>query len=217
MTELCKLLPAQIYDSAHKNILYTGSTKPQSDYLHWDQARIRDLFSSLSGKKKKKENQLQTFIWLIQRNNAFLKACWVTQEINATHRPGWREHGLIKGKADFSSCSSCTDRQKTQKKLTTQTSFCWGPLPSLPWTPEDRRGVPAERQTRSWHRILMHKWSGAAGTLARPGVRWWTWLARLGCKSQWQFKHWNVAAAGAHSSIHKRKGLGIGTEGFGSY
>lgn len=62
---------------------------------------------------------------------AFLKACsQVTQEINATHRPGWREHGLIKGKADFSSCSSCTDRQKNTKKAYDTNQFLLGaPFP----------------------------------------------------------------------------------------
>lgn len=34
----------------------------------------------------------------------------------SVHRSGWREHGLIKGKADFSSCRSCTDRPKQKQK-----------------------------------------------------------------------------------------------------
>lgn len=34
----------------------------------------------------------------------------------APHGSGWRERGLIKGKADFSSCRSCTDRREKNNK-----------------------------------------------------------------------------------------------------
>lgn len=154
--EFCKQLPPYIFSSVCKTH-YAGSTKPQPNYLYQAQARTAVIYLGLFQKKKK---NLQTFFWLLQKSNAFLRAqSQVTQEINATHRPGWREHGLIKGKADFGSCSSCTDRQKTQKKLTTQTSFCWGPLPLLLQVLEGRRG-----QRHSRGRVLMHKWNGAAGS-----------------------------------------------------
>lgn len=47
------------------------------------------------------------------------------------HKAGCREHGLIKGKAEFSSCRSCTDRQKTQKSLRHKPVFSAGGSPSL--------------------------------------------------------------------------------------
>lgn len=49
----------------------------------------------------------------------FVLSCFLSllyplrQNKHSIHRSGWREHGLIKGKADFSSCRSCTDRKKT--------------------------------------------------------------------------------------------------------
>lgn len=47
----------------------------------------------------------------------------------------------------------------------------------------------------------MQKWEPMgrdSGTV--ESVRSWIWLGCLECKNQWLFKHWNVAAAGVHSS-----------------
>lgn len=42
------------------------------------------------------------------------------------HETGCREHGLIKGKAEFSSCRSRTDRQKHKRSLRHKPVFSAG-------------------------------------------------------------------------------------------
>lgn len=147
----------------YKTTIQLSALSPSQNLCH--------LFRFLSNWKKKKLN-FEPSSHFSRKITRFSKAAAELHgEINVTHRPGWREHGLIKGKADFSSCSSCTDRQKTQKKLTTQTSFCRGPFPRSPGC----RRAGWESQPRAG-RVPDTGFSCTSGAvrwdLALPGLRW---------------------------------------------
>lgn len=87
-----------------------------------------------------------------------------------------------------------------------------------------RRGTPPHESENIPNTGFSCRNGAVDGTRALRGVRWRTWLAGLGRKSQWQFKHWNVAAAWMQSSNTRRGwreqegdlgGRGLGREGPG--
>lgn len=133
--------------------------------------------------------------------------------------PGWREHGLIKGKADFSSCRSCTDRRKTQKSLRHKPVSVGNPRAlrnsdTGGWDGESQPKIQKTFQTPDSHAEMgLCGWdSGTAGRemvnlVSLSRVQESVTVQALECCS----------CLGAQLKIHKLGGLKRSTEGFGLY